>query len=79
MHFKEVRLLFLLIREFIRYWFDKNFVEAVTEIYFKNQVLFGGIVVPERSQHGMLSNFISNSGDVLFLSKLIFSKTRSRF
>ena len=63
-HFKEVRLSFSSVWKLICYWFDKSFVEAATNIFPKNQVLFGGILVPKSNQHNMLSNFISNSCDV---------------
>ena len=62
-HFK-VRLSLLSIWKLICYWFDKNFVEAITDMYSKNRVLFSGIVVPKSNQHDILSNFISNSCDV---------------
>ena len=63
-HFKEVRLSFLLRRKFICYWFNNNFLDAVTDIHSKNKILFEGIVVPKSNQHDILSNFTTNSCDV---------------
>ena len=62
---KKLGFHFWLIWKSICCWFDKTFVEVVTDIYrYIKSGYIGGIVVPKSKQHDMLSNFISNSFDM---------------